>query len=403
VLEPIAPFTDNMRMKAAAVCLIDNSLKDFTGHHFEYVRSIATEFRNREIEVHVLAHSKALPDFDRFFPTERVFRRSHYDWPCGLRKIGFFVNLWILNRSFYADLNKALHSKAKTDWLLFAPNVNHQELFAWAYWLRRLPQVAHPQVRLFMRWSYYQEEIPAESARITFVAKAALRLLERFPSVRLVTDSTRLADEYARLTRLPIDVLPIPHTAVQTSAAASTGTPTAVFLGGARSEKGFDVLVEAARQLRNDPIRLIVQCPLDDPADGAAAAARAELDGLEGNTVRLIREQLDSNQYYQLLDAADIVVIPYREKNYRARTSGILVEALAAGKPVVVTKGTWMADQVLPSVVGLTFDDGNAGDLRRAILELASSLDEYRRRACKHREQWLNFHNPSRLAEMLLA
>src|SRR5262249_45085121 len=153
------------------------------------------------------------------------------------------------------------------------PNVNHQELFAWAYWLLRLPRAARPQVRLFMRWSYYQQDVPSKAARITFVAKAAFRLLERFPSVRLVTDSTRLAGEYARLTRLPIDVLPIPHTAVHASAGPSTGTPTAVFLGGARSEKGFDVLVEAARQLRNDPIKLIVQCPLDDPADGAAAAA----------------------------------------------------------------------------------------------------------------------------------
>jgi hypothetical protein len=62
-----------------------------------------------------------------------------------------------------------------------------------------------------------------------------------------------------------------------------------------------------------------------------------------------------------------------------------------------------MADQVLPSAVGLAFEDGNADDLRRAILQLASSLEEYRQRACKHREHWLSFHNPSRLAEMLLA
>lgn len=124
-----------------------------------------------------------------------------------------------------------------------------------------------------------------------------------------------MAGEYSRLTRLPIDVLPIPHTAVRASAAVSTGAPVAVFLGGARSEKGFAVLVEAARLLRNDPIKLIVQCPLDDPDDGAAAAAREELERLEGSAVQLIREPLDSNQYYALLAAADIVVIPYRERN----------------------------------------------------------------------------------------
>jgi glycosyltransferase involved in cell wall biosynthesis len=391
-------------MAARNVCLIDNCLKDFTGHHFEYIRSVAAELQSRQTRVLVLARQKALADFDRFFPVERVFRRSHYDWPCRIRKIGFFANLWILNRSFYSDLESALRDRVGPDWLLFAPNVNHQELFAWAWWLRKIPVSRRPQVRLFMRWSYYQQEDATQGQRYTFVAERAFRLLERFPTLKLVTDSSRLADEYSRLTRLPIGVLPIPHTGnTNGNPSAPHHPPVVVFLGGARSEKGFSILVEAARQMKDDKIQLVLQCHRDDPDDADAAKAHEELERLSGQKVRLVPEPLDSARYYELLASADIVVIPYRVQNYRARTSGILVEALAAGKPVVVTNGTWMADQTVPEKVGVTFEDGNARDLRRAILELASSLEAYRQRALDHRSRWLSFHNPSRLVEMLLS
>jgi glycosyltransferase involved in cell wall biosynthesis len=390
-------------MRAAVVSIIDNSLKDFTGHHFEYIRSIASELQTRNISTLVVAHCKALRAFDDFFPVERAFHRSHYEWPCRIRKIGFFVNLWILNRSFYADLNRTLRHKVTKDWLLFAPNVNHLELFAWAIWLRRIPAKDRPQVRLFMRWSYYQNEDPRVGERFTFVARLAFRALQKLSVVRLVTDSERLADEYSRLSRLPVQVLPVPHTELPVSASLPSAVPVVVFLGGARSEKGFAVLVEAARLMRNDPVRLIVQCHRDDPDDTAAAAAHLELEKMEDARIRLIREPLDSTAYYQLLESADVVVIPYRSKSYRARTSGILVEALAAGKPVVVTSGTWMADQVAPAKVGVMFEDGDARDLRRAILQLTTTLNEYRERAIHHRSQWLSFHNPSTLVEMLLA
>jgi len=391
-------------MAARVVCLIDNSLKNFTGHHFEYIRSVASELQTRRTEVLVLAHRKASAEFDRFFPVDRTFERSHYDWPCRIRKIGFFVNLWLLNKSFYDGLNRSLGKRIGSDWLLFAPNVNHLEMFAWAWWLRKIPEDRRPQVRLFMRWSYFQKQNPSESERFTFVAERAFRLLERFSTLRLVTDSSRLAEEYSRLTRLPIDVLPIPHTgSIDAAPAAPHDTPVAVFLGGARTEKGFSVLVEAARLMKDDPIQLAVQCHRDDPDDAEATQAHATLEKVSRKTLRLVPESLDSKRYYELLASADIVVIPYREQNYRARTSGILVEALAAGKPVVVTEGTWMADQTVREKVGLPFQDGNPQDLRRAILELASSLETYRDRAVLHRGRWLSFHNPSRLVEMLLA
>ena len=61
---------------------------------------------------------------------------------------------------------------------------------------------------------------------------------------------------------------------------------------------------------------------------------------------------------------ADLVLIPYSAQSYRYRSSGVLVEAMAAGKPVVTTAGSWMAAQLTPQNA-ILFDDPK--DLGRAI------------------------------------
>jgi len=45
----------------------------------------------------------------------------------------------------------------------------------------------------------------------------------------------------------------------------------------------------------------------------------------------------------------DLVVIPYAADNYSARSSGVLMEALAAGRPVLAPTCTWMARLLEPS------------------------------------------------------
>ncbi len=385
-------------------CIVDNSLKDFVGHHFEYVRSLLPVLQSLKIPSVVLANRSASSELKRTLGVEPVFRRTHYATPCRIRKVAFFANPAIMNYSFFRDMQAALNDRTRADWILFAPNIDHMELLGWAWWLRSIPVDRRPQVRLLLRWSYFTEKDSREKGRYSALAEFSLRQLEQFPSLRLVTDSERLASEHRRLTQLPINVLPIPHTQFASTATLkmASSNPLVVFLGGARSEKGFPLLIEAAPQLLAAGIQLTVQCHLDDSSDRKAAEARIKAESMTDPGIRLIKEPLDSVGYYALLRSADIIVAPYRKQYYRSRTSGIVVEALAAGKPVVVPAGTWMADQIADGAAGRTFADGDPGALVGAIKDIATRMHQYSAEAVTYRERWLTIHNPTRLVESLL-
>jgi len=61
--------------------------------------------------------------------------------------------------------------------------------------------------------------------------------------------------------------------------------------------------------------------------------------------IKLIFDPLPFEEYLSLLLGSDIVLLLYDEEKYYARSSGILVECLAAGIPVIVPSGTWLSRQ----------------------------------------------------------
>jgi glycosyltransferase involved in cell wall biosynthesis len=118
--------------------------------------------------------------------------------------------------------------------------------------------------------------------------------------------------------------------------------------------------------------------------------------------VQLIERALLEDEYYRLLQEADVVVIPFRKNEYHARTSGTFTEALAAGKPVVVTRGTWMSDQLERFGAGITFRDGDVDDLARAILDVRDQYPRLAKQALNRRGAWIAYHNPEHFLDELL-
>jgi glycosyltransferase involved in cell wall biosynthesis len=118
--------------------------------------------------------------------------------------------------------------------------------------------------------------------------------------------------------------------------------------------------------------------------------------------VRIVEQPLSEREYYELLDQADIVALPFRRRIYAASTSGGFVEALAMGKPVVVTAGTWMSAQLERAGAGLTCADGSGADLARALRAARAGRGELAARAAAQRASWLAYHNPRSAVSGLL-
>ena len=123
---------------------------------------------------------------------------------------------------------------------------------------------------------------------------------------------------------------------------------------------------------------------------------------------------LPSGEYWGALKDSDIVLLLYDSKNYAVRSSGVLVEALATGTPVIVPAGTWMARQVqsagqMSSVlssmndvrgpVGLIYHD--IQDVPSLLRRLIEHYSDYCENARAFARLWHKKHNAERLGAML--
>src|SRR5690606_19720467 len=66
---------------------------------------------------------------------------------------------------------------------------------------------------------------------------------------------------------------------------------------------------------------------------------------------------LSDADYAGALQRSAVIVVPYEPASYRARVSGIFVDAVAAGCVTVVPSDTWMSEMIAQGrAAGVTFD-----------------------------------------------
>ena len=197
------------------------------------------------------------------------------------------------------------------------------------------------------------------------------RCREDFPTHRLQfhTTTEQLAEQYNHLGTaafhwLPYPVNPrfgsakVPHQAEQ---------PLRVTcIGGVREEKGIGVLPTLLRAVWSDlfesgKAQLALQAKSEDelPTELRSlwnAAEASRLRQIKAGTdqpqtpISLIPFPLDTEGYHRLVVESDIGLLLYDRRQYQARCSGVLVELLSAGVPVLVPAGCWLADQIAEEV-----------------------------------------------------
>jgi glycosyltransferase involved in cell wall biosynthesis len=255
---------------------------------------------------------------------------------------------------FAAEFSRALGDRRDhAGTIYFVPNATAAELEG----LALLHRAGHPAASAHWRFLYrrpifsgypdgYRHQ--AESARRHRVELARLRDAAPGLDVRFYTDTEELTEQYDFLGVYPFATLPVP---VDVSAVPRTERDPLVigYLGDARDEKGFShlpKLVEAFAPRRDSAagVRFLFQSNFNVPGgEPGSRYARSLLRAYGNDFVELAQGPFDSQQYAALLRRMDIVLIPYAGEKYSARSSGILMEALAAGRPVLVPTCTWMA------------------------------------------------------------
>ncbi len=153
------------------------------------------------------------------------------------------------------------------------------------------------------------------------------------------------------------------------------GPVTLSFLGEGRPSKGFLDLPDIADHIAAHPslfgaVRLAIQNWRPFRADLArhkAAIARLTHHPF----VEIVDGVLAPSAYEALLNATDILLLPYLPQSYGLQGSGILTEGLARGKIIIARSGTAVVDEAR---VGVGFAYRTAEELAEG---LAGIIDEY--------------------------
>jgi hypothetical protein len=117
--------------------------------------------------------------------------------------------------------------------------------------------------------------------------------------------------------------------------------------------------------------------------------------------VEFIDQALNSEQYQQRLHQVDGLVLPYQAKSYFNRVSRVAIEAACCGLPFVYPRNTWLEDLAQRFGAGIGFNDGNANDLARAILEFSARIVELKSRARERGEDARRYHSSARFKRCL--
>ena len=236
-----------------------------------------------------------------------------------------------------------------------------------------------------------------------FQTRLAFRLLERVVQegfVRVVTDSYRLAMDYADHTWIPIEVVPIPHGPAsgspgETSLTVGKRRIRFASLGNARAEKGILEIIQAIEILnagsdRSD-IEFVLQ--INDPSEDCREAVRRLQTSSHAPNVTLIGAAMDAGSYEALLASVDVVLVPYWREIYWSRTSGIFLEAVTSGKPVIVTSDTWMSDELQRWGAGIAIPDHDPCALADAIERVGRDYGAFSERAVSAARSSREFHS----------
>ena len=169
----------------------------------------------------------------------------------------------------------------------------------------------------------------------------------------------------------------------------------------AQSAKGFPELAALAERLRGKLDRGEVRLTARWPEAGTAPSLVRMAEQIEGRGVHFIRDSMTDDEFADLMGSADVAFIPYRVRPFRTRTSGLTVDALLAGKPIVAVRGTWSGDLVERLGAGVTYTEGDLTEMVAALSRVMTHRDAYQRRLLQLRSDIEAELAPERLIEFL--
>ncbi|GAB5470189.1 MAG: hypothetical protein Kilf2KO_32190 [Rhodospirillales bacterium] len=167
-----------------------------------------------------------------------------------------------------------------------------------------------------------------------------------------------------------------------------------------RPEKGTALLFDTARLLVEQhgdlDLELLFRTSPFDPK------SKPEEDPLFPY-VTLLEGHIEEADFIDALRMSDAVVLPYLPPDFSDRTSGIVIDALYAGAPSVVMRGTYLAEIVQRYGCGLVVDEGRPEEVAAATATLLRADDPQAWDFRESAKLYFRAHSWQRLAQEVIS
>lgn len=174
--------------------------------------------------------------------------------------------------------------------------------------------------------------------------------------------------------------------------------------GAARLNKGLDIIAGLAVQWASEKrtIPLFVQVSKKHASKHGHREAGVVETLLSSGYAGLVTDETPPgrSEYLKRFTGA-LVLAPYAREQFASQVSGIVLDALLHGAPVIATKGTWPGDQVERFGAGVTISERKPAALASAIDQILSDWPTFSAKACAAAKTLAQEHNPVHLLRVL--
>ena len=380
--------------------IIDEYFANKVGHYYEYNKSVKEIFDAAGYECKIYAGSRLPPAIQKEVNAVATFSSLPKN---GLNKIpvlGQLINRVRFWKNLHKEIMRVYHAEKDPGTVFFFTTVVWYNLLPVAYAAMRSRQRS---VLLYRLSIYEHAGLPNQLQAVgDWLYRSTFKKLIQHPQVRFCTDSDVIANECNEEYSCNMKVLPIPHIKDDyVHAASGQADVSGKFIlyapGAIREEKGIGFIVSAFEYIAQKKPDLLKKCILvtqyNDGADKAHNdSVKQRLSSLPLENTFL--GNLSTEEYHQRLYGADIILIPYSTGHgYRARTSGIMSETIAACKPFITSRNSWMEIQSKNYNTGVSVQYNDCNELMMALEQITGNYPHYHATACAAKDQWLQFHS----------
>lgn len=337
--------------------VIDPSLRNGGGHHFEYDIAIASAARATGQNAMILAHKdcsvanesgiEIIPWFSSHIYEDRKVALAY-----GLQNFLYF------NRSFLGDLRMLQKRFAlRAEDTILVPTLTQNQLFGLMRWASEFKTFEAPLFVVYLMFSpdYFMwnidrgADVRVETERTLFYRLAFDCAAASGARIRFFAGGREMAREYSALTGSQIESHPLPLCLEPKipETGAATNLKSLLYAGVAVREKGFLLLPEVTDRLSmaHPEHRFLIHVDfgglaLTQPDMCIAFEKLSNLNSRRPN-VTLLSGNLTRDDYVDFIKQADCLVCMYNPAAYARKTSGVVWEAVSLGLPILAPAGTF--------------------------------------------------------------